>query len=101
MTGPGHFDDFGIEAGGDFDQIGLGAHDLVDVLAGGGGFIEASAQERHAGGVELPPDIRPLEAALGFGPGHEPAGAMRSAMEGPGAYSSSIWRNSGWNSAAW
>lgn len=37
----GHFDEFGIELTEDFDEIGLGGHDLMDVFIDTGDFIEA------------------------------------------------------------
>lgn len=37
-----HLHDLGIESGDDFDQIGLGSHDSVDIFVDAGSFVGTS-----------------------------------------------------------
>lgn len=48
FAGGAHFDEFGVEAAEDFDEVGLGGHDGVDVFVDSGDFIESGGDEVDA-----------------------------------------------------
>ena len=71
-----HFNDFGIEPSEDVDEVGLGGHDLVDILVNAGDLVEPSGDEFHAALFQYPVDLTPFEGLEGFGPAHDTARAM-------------------------
>lgn len=84
FAGGTHFDDFGVEATEDIDEIGLGGHDGFDVFVDAGDFVKAGGEEVDAGIFELFFDGAPGEGLEGFGAAHDAAGAVGSGVKGGG-----------------
>lgn len=54
-----HLDDPGVEAGDDFDEVGLGGHDGFDVLVHRGHFVEAGGDQVHLALLQQLLRVRP------------------------------------------